>query len=314
MPEPPIDPHADVTRRVAGRTLLAGIVITGLKFGVFALTDSVSVLSDAFESIANIIAAGFMLYALALSNRPADESHPYGHGKVLFLTVGLEGLFILVAGLIIGVTAVSRLISGVGPERLELGTWLLLGVTVLSALLAWYVWRAGRRYDNAALLADAQHLGADVFTSFGVFVGLLIVQATGITWIDPLIALLLAGWVIATGSRPLRHAIHGLMDRSDPADQQVIEGILDDEREHGRIVGYHKVRHRHTGPFHWVDLHLQMDGELTVRDAHDVASDIEKRIEDALGDANATAHVEPESHVLPEHHADPTDPPATPPK
>ena len=295
MPDPAADPHLASTTRIARRALAVGVGITALKFLIFALTASVAVLSDALESIINLVAGAFVLYSLWLSNRPADRSHPYGHGKVEFLAVGFEGAMILVAGLIIAVTAIARLISGRAPGRLDLGLILLIFVAVFTVALAAYVWHAGKRYDNLTLIADGKHLATDAASTLGVLVGLTLVKLTGYAWLDPVVAIVLASFILWTSWRLLWDSIGGLMDRSDPDDDRLINEILDDEVTQGQIVGYHKVRHRHTGRFHWVDMHLQVPGDMSVALGHDIASRIEGRIEQALGEANATAHLEPAS-------------------
>ncbi len=298
------DQAADVNnqraRRVAMVALLAGVGIMGLKLLVFYLTGSAAVLTDALESIINIIAAGIMWYALWLSGQPADREHPYGHGKVEFMTLGLEGGMILAAGLMIGFVAVRRLIDPVELQSLDLGMVLLLLVNVLSGLLAGFVYLAGRRLQSPVLIADAKHLLTDVASTLGVVVGLVLVRVTGWQAIDPILALLLAVLIMFTSWRLLTASADGLMDRIDPHDQAMIEEILNDEIQQGHIRGYHKVRHRHTGPFHWVDMHLQVDGNMSVHDSHALASRIEYRIEQKLGQAKATAHIEPGENDRPD--------------
>ncbi len=293
MPEPDADPNQLYIERVALHAILAGLVITLMKFGIFWMTNSVAVLSDAMESIINIVAAGVLLYSVWLSNRPADEGHPYGHGKAEFLAVGMEGWLILFAGLLIGIEAVRRLFTGSELTRLDAGLWMLLGVGVVSAALAGYVWWAGRRYQSEPLIADGKHLMTDVASTVGVLVGLLLVKWTGWGWLDPVVAILVAGLCMAVSWRLLWKSMQGLMDSSDPKDDDTVRTILNDEKTAGHIHGYHKVRLRHNGPFHWVEMHLQVDGGMNVADSHTLASRIEGRIEAALGRANATAHVEP---------------------
>lgn len=293
MPEPVADPNLPVIRQVAARALLAGVGITVIKLALFFTTDSIAVLSDALESVINIAAAGMMLYSIWFANRPADKDHPYGHGKIEFLAVGLEGWLILVAGVVIAYEAIARLMEGGAPQHL---TWGLVGlgiVGMLTGALATYVYRRGRRYDHAVLLADGKHLITDVASTFAVFLGLLLVKLTGLNWLDPVVAMVIASLILYASWRLLWQSIHGLMDREDPEDDRLIRQILDDEVAHHHIASYHKVRHRHTGPFHWVDMHLRVPGQMSVAEGHTLASRIEHRIEESLGQANATAHLEP---------------------
>ena len=295
MPDPDAQPDYPAVRRVARRALLAGALITGFKFGVYILTNSAAVLSDALESIINIGAAALMLYSVAVSNKPADRSHPYGHGKIEFLVTGVEGGMIIVAGMVIVVEAGGRLASGTTLDlaRLGIGMWCVVGLTVLTLALAVYVWSAGRRYDNAILIADGKHLFTDFVSTVGVVAGLVLVKLTGRFWLDPVVALLIAGPIFWTGRKLLRQAIDGLMDRTDPGEAALIQQILDRYVADGAIGAYHKVRHRHSGAFHWVDMHLQVDPEMSVTAAHRLASRIEHDIEQALGPSDATAHLEP---------------------
>ena len=275
--------------------LIAGLGFMALKFIIFALTNSAAVLSDAMESLINVVAATSMVYTIWLSNRPADREHPYGHGKIEFLAVGLEGWMILIAGVVVAFEAIRRLINGseLDAGRLTVGTWGLVGMSVLTGLLAAYVWTSGKKHSSPPLIADGKHLMTDCLSTIGVMGGLILVNLTGKHWLDPVVALIMASLILWTSWRLLWQSIDGLMDRTDPADETAINTILDEEVLRGTIHGYHKVRHRHSGAFHWVDMHLQVDGDLSVRKSHEVASRIEGRVEQALHQANATAHIEP---------------------
>ncbi len=293
MPEPQADPNLPFVKRAAAWALGAGVVIALLKFSVFLLTNSVAVLSDALESLINIAAAAMVLYTIHYSNQPADREHPYGHGKIEFLAVGLEGWLILLAGVVIGYEAIKRLFFSAPELKLGFGLWFLGGVGILMAILGGYIWWKGRKYHNAPLLADGKHLLTDVVSTAGVLGGLVLARWTGWDWLDPIVAIIMASLILAASWRLLWQSFHGLMDSTDPEDERAIVKILDDEVTRGHIHGYHKVRHRHTGPFHWVDMHLQVDGDMSITQGHDLASRIEGRIEQCLGRANATAHLEP---------------------
>ncbi len=295
MPDPATHPDYQAQQRVAINALIAGVVIMLLKFGVYTYTNSAAVLSDALESVINIVAAAFMLYSVKLSNRPADRDHPYGHGKIEFMVVGLEGWLILLAGFAIVYSSLSRIWNQEMPTNLTVGSGLLFGIGILGSALAFYVWSSGKQYQSDSLIADGKHLFADVASTLGVFLGLLLVQYTGWGWLDPFIALAISGVVFYTSWQLLWKGISGLMDRLDLRDDQAVRSVLDDEVSKGTIKGYHKLRLRHNGAFHWVDVHLQVDGDMTVRDSHALVSKIEYRIEKLLGEgqANATAHVEP---------------------
>ena len=284
-------------QRIAWVALVVGVVIMALKFGVFFLTNSAAVLSDALESIVNLVTAGMAAVSTWYAAKPPDREHPYGHGKVEFVAVGFEGAMIIFAGAAIVFESVRRLIEGAHVQRLDLGAWALLAITIFMTAIGAYVFTAGRRLGSPTLIADGKHLLLDIFCTAGVIIGLMLVHTTGYLWLDPVIAIVVAVVVFVMGARLLRESWRGLLDEIDVGDDATIRAVLDEEKAAGHILGYHKVRHRHTGAFHWVDLHLQMDGEMPVRQAHEVATRIENRIEQRLGRADATAHIEPPENI-----------------
>ena len=293
MPDPGVDPQWPQARRVVRVALVAGVLIVGAKFAVFAVTGSAAALSDALESIVNIVAAGVAMYTLWYSNRPADRNHPYGHGKAEFMAVAVEGGLVLFAGAAIIYESILRLIEPPTLDRLGVGVVLNAGICLAGGLLAAYVHGAGKRMGNQVLVADGKHLASDVLTTIGVIAGFIAVRLTGEVWIDAALAIALALVILVTGWRLLSRSVDGLMDKADPGDLALVEGILSEEQASGRIAGRHKVRVRRQGAFRWVDMHIQVDPNMSVRDSHALASEIEHRIEQALGRANATAHVEP---------------------
>lgn len=294
MPDPQPHPQFHRVRRTALIALLAGLALTAMKFGVFLLTDSAAVLSDALESIINVVAAAMALWAVTLANKPPDKTHPYGHGKIEFVSASVEGGMILAAAAAIGFEAIRRLVVGGEVHQINLATLLTAGIAIITALLAWYVGQSGKRYDSSALRADAKHLRTDVITTLGVTAGLIVVSLTGVVWIDAAVALLLGAGIAFTGIRLIRESLAGLLDEADLKDTSTLQALLNEEIKAGRISGYHKLRLRHQGRFHWIDLHLQVDPDLSVEQSHNLASDIEHRLEQLMAPANATAHVEPD--------------------
>lgn len=297
MSESTTHPDYLIIRRTALIALGAGVVLMFAKFGVYMATNSVAVFSDAMESLVNISAAAFMAFSLWYANRPADKDHPYGHGKIEFLAIGLEAWMILFAGVMILIEAIRRLIFGEEMPKADLAVILLSAIGVLHAALASYLYVMGKRYDSPVLAAHAKHLFTDVATTIGIIIGLLLVHWTQWQRLDPIVAILVAGLALFVCWHLMWQSINGLMDRRDPKDEATITRILDQAVADGEILGYHKVRHRHVGQMHWVDMHLQMPGEKTVRQSHAAAAAIENRIEQTLGHANATAHVEPEEKL-----------------
>jgi len=286
-----------IERNAALASLIAAVTLSLLKFIAYFATNSSAIFSDAVESIVNVAASAFAIYSLYLSHQPADDDHPYGHGKVEFISAAVEGGMVLAAALVSIVKAVDTLIHHVELhfERLGLGIGLLAVALAVNGALGWGLVGIGRRQDSATLVADGRHLLSDALTSIAAIVGVIIVHLTGWRYADPLAALVVAGWVAVMGIELVRDAVAGLMDRQDTSDERLLRSILDAHvagRE-PKICSYHKLRHRHSGRYHWVDFHMMVPPALTIDQGHAIASAIEYEIEQALGEGNATAHVEP---------------------
>lgn len=294
MPEPGRDPQWPRVRRTALIALFGGLAISALKFSLFVYSNSAVVLSDALESLVNIAAAGVMLVSLAYADRPPDREHRYGHGNAQFMAIAFEGAMVLFAGMGIIAESVRRFAHPEPIHELE-GTILALGaIAILVGLLGAGVYLTGRRLDNRVLKADGLHLLSDLATTAGALIGLMLVRATGVVWIDSASAVVLGVGILLAGWRLVRESFAGLMDRASPEDLAAVTAILNEEREAGVIEGFHKVRVRRSGNFPWIDMHIQVVGAMRVADAHEIASRIEGRIERALGGGDATAHLEPD--------------------
>ena len=290
-------------------SLAAALLLLGLKFFAYYLTGSAAVLSDALESIVNVVAAAFALYALRLAHAPADADHPYGHGKIEFFSAGFEGGGILLAAIFIAAHAVHDLLWPHPIESVSSGLYLLLLAMLVNGALGLYLIRSGRKHGSLTIEADGHHLLSDAVTSVAVITALLLIKLTGYTRIDPVAALLVAAYLAHLSLRLLRRSAAGLMDEQDAGDDRLIRSILDAHlcptgRE-PQICSYHKLRHRHTGRYHWVDMHLVVPPHLDITTAHQLASTIEYEIEQHLGPGNATAHVEPCKDLA--HHHDQQD-------
>jgi cation diffusion facilitator family transporter len=285
--------------RAAIVSLAIGLLLLGLKFTAWFITGSTAIFSDAMESIVNVAAAAMALYALTLAHAPADADHPYGHGKIEFVSAGFEGGMILVAAIAIVVQAVRQLFgqSALRAQGMDLGIALMVVALVGNGLAGWYLLHTGRRRQSITLEADGKHLLSDVVTSIAVLAALLLIRVTGHAWIDPVAALLAALYIAGTGLKLLRQSAAGLMDEQDRADQILLRNILVShlcpDGVEPQICGYHKLRHRHSGRYHWVDFHITVPANWNIAQAHQVASAIEYEIEQALKEGNATAHVEP---------------------
>jgi cation diffusion facilitator family transporter len=273
-------------------SILAAIVTLGMKLAAYWLTDSVSLLSDAAESVVNLLAAVTAFLSLWYSVRPIDASHTYGHEKIEFFSAGVEGTLILIAAGGIGWYAVERLLHPRELVQLELGTVLSFGAALINFGVARLLIRVGRRTRSIILEADGQHLMTDVWTSLGVLVGLGLVYATGWVFFDPLIALLVAVNVAWTAFDLLARSFNGLMDHALPeAEQQVVRAAIAALMRPG--LHYHALRTRQAGARRFIDFHLLVPGKWTVREAHDFTEVIEEAIRCALPGAEVTVQIEP---------------------
>jgi cation diffusion facilitator family transporter len=279
-------------------SIVVGVVLLSLKFTAYYLTDSSAIFSDAVESIVNVLASCVALWALALAHTPPDENHPYGHGKIEFVSAGFEGGMILLAAVFVFVQTVDSVIfQDTKPQRVDTGLWLVTIATLVNAAVGALLVRVGKKQASLTLEADGYHLLADAITSVGVMVALLVVYFTGFTWADPIAAVLIAIYIARTGLKLVRKSFGGLMDQQDADDEKRLVAILDSHTgQHAiepKICSYHKLRHRHSGRYHWVDFHLVVPAHLSIKQGHEIASKIEYEMELMLRYGNATAHVEP---------------------
>lgn len=285
-----------VERAAAVSAVGVSALLTTVKFLAYALTGSAAVFSDALESVVNVAASGFALYAVALAHEPADDRHPYGHGKIEFLAAIFEGGLILAAALAVLWTALATAWAGTPLVRPGWGLLLIGATSLVNLVVGGLLVRVGRRCGSLALEADGWHLLTDVVTSVAVIASLSLVWWTGQRWIDWAVAMLIGLYLLSTAWRLIRRGAAGVMDEQDDADDALIRSILDRHLAGpGRpgVCSYHKLRHRHQGRLHWVDFHLCVPARLSVHDGHELAGAVEGEIERALGHADATAHIEP---------------------
>lgn len=255
-------------------SLAGGVAVLAIKAGAYFATGSSAILSDALESTVNVIAAGLLLWSIALAARPADSTHPYGHGKAELFSAAAEGAMIAVAAVTILLEA-GRAIW-VGPElrELDLGLGLVVAASALNAALGLYLVAVGRRTESVALAADGRHVLSDVWTSAGVLVGLSAARATGWLWLDPLTAIAIAAhlaWV--SGSIVWRAAL-GLMDAADRGMLERIADALEESRA-PTWVDLHSLRAWRSGDVHHVDLHLVAPRFFSVEELHRMGDGLE---------------------------------------
>jgi cation diffusion facilitator family transporter len=254
-------------------SLTVSLLMLAAKYQAYRMTRSTAVLSDALESIVNVVAAVFALGGLVFAGRPADRNHPYGHGKIEFFSAAFEGGLIAFASVVIVYEVVLILLAGAELRQISTGVLIVFATGLVNLVLGWYLVRTGRRYNSLTLVADGKHVIADFWTSAGVVVGLLLVHFTGLAWLDPLVALLVALSLMWTGYRLVRHAAGGLLDEEDPVLLSRVLNALQAYVGHG-VIRVHHLRAIRSGRFHHVEAHLVVPEFWSVDKAHGVSEDV----------------------------------------
>ncbi len=273
-------------------SLGAAVLTMGLKTVGYLLTQSVGLLSDALESGINLVAAFTALTALHISAQPPDEDHAYGHQKVEYLSSGAEGGLILLAAIAIAVMAIQRLLNPQPIDHLSIGLLIAAAASVINLVTALILIRVGRRERSIALEADGQHLMSDVWTSMGVLIGVGAVGITGWQILDPLVALIVAGWIGYNGFKILKRSALGLIDTALPEqDVAAIRAIL--ERNCGSKTKYHALRTRQAGSRSFISMHIQAPGDWSIQQGHDLLETIEREIREVIPSATVFTHIEP---------------------
>ncbi len=278
-------------RQAALIAIIGGVTILLIKLSAYFVSNSVALLSDALESIVNIAASGLMLFSVWLSAKPADDSHNYGHQKIEDISCFLEGLFIIVAALLIIYAGAGRLFSNVIPVEINVAILISMGATALNGLLSWFLARAAKNSGSAALEGDSKHLMSDVISSAGVWVGLFIVSLTGFGPIDAIMAFIVAALIAKMGFGLVYRSCGHLMDNSCKAEEAKIREVL--LRHRFRFIDFHDMKTRRNGNQVFAELHLSVDGSLSVNDAHELTDHLEEELKSELPSANLTIHVEP---------------------
>lgn len=276
--------------RILWLSLAAALATMALKTFAWQLTDSVGYLSDALESVVNLLGAAFALAMFRYARRPADEGHPFGHGKAEYFAAAFEGGMIFLAALAILAAAVERLLHPVALQALNLGTGLSVFASLINLAVARLLLRYARRLNSPALEGDGKHLMTDVWTTAGVVSGVGLAHWSGQLWLDPLVAMAVAVHILHEGWQLLRKSADGLMDRALSADMRArLERLLTGLTPPG--CGFHRLRTRASGAQRFAEVDLQVPGHWDVRRAHDLAN----RAERALADegVEAMVHIEP---------------------
>jgi cation diffusion facilitator family transporter len=273
-------------------SIAAALVTLAMKSAAYWVTGSVGLLSDAVESVVNLVAALTALLCLWFAAKPVDTSHTYGHEKIVYFSSGLEGVLILFAAGSIAWYAILRLVTPQPLEELGLGTALALGASFINFVVARILLHVGRKAQSIVLEADGQHLMTDVWTSVAVVAGLGLVWLTDWKILDPIIALLVAANILATAVDLIRRSFNGLMDHALPENEQAaVRSAI--EKTLPRGVTYHALRTRQAGARRFADFHLLVPGAWSVQKAHDLTGQVEEAVKTALAGVEVTVHIEP---------------------
>ena len=273
---------------------MVSLLITAAKFTAYFKTDSVAILSDALESIINVLAALFACYSIYLTAKPRDENHPYGHGKVEFFSIGFEGGMILVAGLLILYTAVIYFLHPRSLNAVHSGILITAGAGLLNLLLGLFLIRAGRRLPSITLSGNGQHILTDAWSSLGIIVVLFLIQWTGWPWLDPLASLVIGLLIIRKGYSLLRKSVSGLMDETDIAVVDQIAAIVSKQRK-PQWIDLHNLRIQQFGNNLHVDAHLTLPYYYHLSAVHEEVKAMENVLDKnfAKRDVECFIHTDP---------------------
>jgi len=275
----------------AGLSLGYNILLTAIKVVAAVLTGSISLLSESVHSATDIVASAIALFSVRAAAVPPDEEHPYGHGKIESLASFIESLLLLGIVVYIVYESVHKLVEHVEVKNLHVGLWVMAFSAAGSFVVGKYVVRVGEESGSLALRSNGQHLMVDFWTSVGVLVALAITHWTGWTWTDPLFALGLAAWIARGAWRMAHESVDELIDRALPGEEiGMLHELICSEPG---VISYHKLRARHSGRLHYVEVHVVVPREWSLVQAHDLADRIEKKIAESLYPAQPVIHIDP---------------------
>ncbi len=280
--------------RAAGVSIVSNTLLIALKLAAGVITGSIAIITEAIHSSIDLVASVVAYFSVRKADEPADESHPYGHQKVENLAAGIEGMLILAGAGIIVFESVRRLVDVPAVESLGIGIAVIGFSAVANIAVSTYLYRQAGQTDSPALEGDAAHLRSDAMTSFGVLLGLVAVELTGVEALDPITALVVAAAIVLAGVRIITRTSRVLVDEALPPDE--LEAVRRAIEEHGaqEVVGFHKLRARRAGSRRYVDLHVQFRDGTTLARAHEVSHELDAAITLRLRGADVLVHLEPE--------------------
>jgi len=278
-------------KQAAVIAVIVGFTVFAIKLLAFFISNSIALLSDALESIVNIAASVLMLFSVHVSEKPADDSHNYGHEKIEEISSMMEGLFIIAAAVLIIYAAAGRLFQYAALFDLDIAIVISMLATALNAGLSWFLGRTAKEIGSAALAGDSKHLRSDVISSAGIWVGLFIVKFTGWRYVDSILAFAVAVLIARMGVSLVFKSSQQLMDKSCEVEEKKISEVL--LRHKFQFIDFHDVKTRRHGNQIFADLHLSVSGSLSVNEAHDLTDHLEEELKEELPSLIITIHVEP---------------------
>ncbi|MDQ1098484.1 MULTISPECIES: cation diffusion facilitator family transporter [Chryseobacterium] len=257
------------TEKIGFQRLIAvfGVILFIGKLFAWKLTNSDAVFSDAMESIVNVISAFMGLYSLHLAAKPKDEDHPYGHGKVEFVTSGIEGALIAIAGIMIIYEGINSLLTGKTLNKLDWGILIIAATAIVNYILGYISIKKGQKANSLVLISSGKHLQSDTITTLGVVISLVVVYFTKIYWLDSVVALIFGLYIIFVGYKIVRRSLSGIMDEQDPDLLNQIVSILEENRR-TEWIDIHNMKIQQFGSSLHIDAHITLPWYYSLRDAH----------------------------------------------
>jgi cation diffusion facilitator family transporter len=286
-------PASTAKIRIMQLTLLFSVALMGIKFLAFYLTNSIAILTDALESIINVLAGGFALFSIYFASMPSDENHPYGHGKIEFISAGFEGALIFIAGISIIARAAYAFFFPPEIKALDMGALLAGTAGLLNYAVGTFLVRRGKKFNSALMIADGKHLISDTISSVGLVVGLLVIFFTHINWLDNVIAILFGTFILFTGFRLVRQSVNSLLDEADHEKLEALIRVLNKNRR-DKWIDMHKLRAQKFGPQLHVDCHITLPWYDTLEESHAEVNAVEKLVRGNMeGDVEFFIHSDP---------------------
>jgi len=282
------------TESVARLSIIAISSLIAMQMVASIITGSIAIRADAFHSIIDLSGAIIGFISIRIAQRPPDERHPFGHGKAEDIAGAIISGLIFVAAGIIAYQAINRLIAGGAVEFVTTGIYITIAVIVINTAIARFALKVARTNDSAALEATARDMTADIYSSYAVLVGLVLVRLTGINMFDPIVAIAVAGLIIRTAYLTMKKSVDNLMDTKLPkAEEEIVKARIRELKHSGQIVDFHAFRTRKAGSQRYIDLHLVMPKNASIDETHQLCDRLEHDIQRSLQRVNITIHIEP---------------------